>query len=102
MTKIAVRGADWAITKDGKIIMNYGGYVEPAWEPWQSKFCWLPTKIETKVIMNDKPLRPYYVTHKWIWLRTIYFRRRELSKINDTYEYEYADDLFELMKKDSD
>lgn len=100
--KPVVHGADWTIYDDGTIKVNYGGYQEPQWEPWQSKFCWLPTKIVMQVSTDDGPYRPYWKVSKLVWWRTIYIRRRLITHYpENNYEYEYAEDLFDLIKKES-
>ena len=83
--------------------MNYGGVgsnqsnTRP-WSPWKEKFCWWPTRI---VLTAEHPYDFSYSKH--VWLKKIFVRRRPRYPSNDTeqtYEYEYAEDLFDLMKQD--
>lgn len=98
-----VFGKDWTLYNDGKIKMNYGGYQEPKWEDWQKKFCWLPQKIILEMPIKDPPkLSPPTMT-KWVWLKTIYIRRRPhvssaYKQLN--FEYQYAENLFDLIAKE--
>ena len=96
-------GVDWILYNDGTIKMNYGGYQEPKWEDWQKKFCWLPKKIILEMPLVDPPkLSPPTVT-KWVWLKTIYIRRRPHVSIVSKhlyFEYQYAENLFDLIAKE--
>jgi hypothetical protein len=103
-----IRGADWYMTDEGKIIMNYGGYIEPKWGDWQSKFCWLPKQIVLRFHLDNDPDRSFMECHTWVWLKTVYVRERtittmhgETKKITSRKEYEYTKDLFDLIKKES-
>jgi len=81
-----VLGADWTIYSDGKLSMNLGGTdYQHTWSPWTKKFLWKPFKIE----------------EKWYWLRTIYKRKKINTIFPRQYDYEYAVDLFDLIKKES-
>ena len=88
---------DWYIDEKGDLKLNYGGYTEPKWEDWQEKFCWLPTKI---IVKAEAPYDISY--YKYVWLKRIYFRRRLVSFYPQyNYQYEYAEDLFDLIKRES-
>jgi len=96
-----IHGKDWYIDQKGNIKVNYGGYKE-TWSPWQAKFCWFPTKIIIKVPTDDAPNRTYWEVSKFVWWRTIYVRQRIKTHFpENNYEYEYAEDLFDLIKKES-
>ena len=60
------------------------------WHPWRKKFLWLPKIIDGKAY----------------WLRNIHQRFRANhwipGSIEIAFEYQYAVDIFDLMKKDSD
>jgi hypothetical protein len=76
---------------------------QPNWGPWKEKFCWFPTRI-VLVAEQTNPLflfQPYYRYCWWVWLKTIYFRRRErfLGIGVSDYIYEYAEYLFDMMQK---
>ena len=95
-------GKNWYFDRKGNIKMNYGGYQEPKWEPWQQKFCWLPKKIIITVAFDDSPYRNSYNMTKWVWFKTIFVRKRiKMHYPETTYEYEYAEDLFDLMRQDT-
>jgi len=72
------------------------------WGPWKKKFLWIPKKITFADIQDQT------TSTSWMWLKTIYVR----SKISFHYSegvliditttlrtYEYAENLFDLMKK---
>ena len=97
-----MHGPDWYIDQKGNLKVNYGGHKELNWEDWQEKFCWLPGRIIIKVMTDDEPYRPFWKVYKWVWWRTIYSRRRIILHFPETkYEYEYAEDLFDLIKQES-
>jgi hypothetical protein len=71
--------------------MNYGGidaYPNPKpaqkWHPWRKKFLWAPKIIDKKIY----------------WLRYVHERFRATHELN--FEYQYAVDVFDLIKKDSE
>lgn len=79
-----------------------GRYEKLNWEPWKEKFCWFPTRIVVIVLVDDNPYRPFYKMANWVWLKTIFVRKRLIITYSEDkyeYEYEYAEDLFDLMKK---
>ena len=98
-----IRGKDWYIDAKGDVKVNYGGFEQPNWDAWQEKFFWYPKKIVVNRQLPDT--RVYLKVSKWIWLKTIYVRRRRvkffptISPVD--FEYEYAEDLFDLIKKES-
>ena len=53
------------------------------WTKWEKKFCWWPKK------MNGK----------WYWLRIYYERERLLLWYCQRFEYDYALNLFDILKK---
>ena len=53
------------------------------WTKWERKFLWHPKKIH----------------NQWYWLRFIYERERLLLWYSQKYEYDYALDLFDMLKK---
>ena len=81
--------------------MNYGGvgFTEARtipWGPWKEKFCWWPTQI---VLRAEYPYD--YSYSKYVWFKKIYLRRRLRAHYpENNFEYEYAEDLFDLMKQD--
>ena len=73
-------------------------YKQPYWEPWREKFCWFPTRITLDAH------EPYdYRYSKYVWLKRIYVRRH-VTHLHfgekHYYDYQYAEDLFEMIKKD--
>lgn len=62
-------------------------YTEPPewskWTRWEKRFLWCPKKIN----------------NKWYWLRSIYERERLMLWYSQKYEYDYALDLFDIIKK---
>jgi hypothetical protein len=68
--------------------MNYGGADVGSeskynWTKWFPKFLWFPKKIDGK----------------WYWLRTIHLR---FNRATWDIHVQYAVDVFDLMKKDSE
>lgn len=74
--------------------MDYSGTDYPEiprpWHPWKKQFLLFPKIIDGRIY----------------WLRTVYRRFRLLRWATNTpnkmFEYQYAVDVFDLMKKDSD
>ena len=77
--------------------MNYGGidaYPNPKpaqkWHPWRKKFLWMPKIIDKKIY----------------WLRYVNERFRMVSwatgSSEEMFEYQYAVDVFDLIKKDAE
>ena len=54
-----------------------------SWTKWEKKFLWWPKKLNGK----------------WYWLRTYYERERLLLWYSQRYEYDYALNLFDIIKK---
>ena len=54
-----------------------------SWTKWEKKFCLWPKKI------NDK----------WCWLKTYYERERLVLWYSQKFEYEYALNIFDILKK---
>ena len=66
------------------------------WEPWQLKYYWYPKRIFVKHVT---PKGGEVICSKWIWFKHVYERRRVIVYYpKTTYELEYAEDLFELIK----
>ena len=53
------------------------------WTKWKRKFLWCPRKIKGK----------------WYWLRFIYERKRLMLWYSQKYEYDYALDIFDILRK---
>ena len=76
--------------------MNYGGidaYPNPKpaqnWHPWRKKFLWMPKIIDKKIY----------------WLRYVNERFRAThwtGSVELDFEYQYAVDVFDLIKKDAE
>lgn len=101
-----IRGADWYLDQKGNFKVNLGGYQEPQWKAWQKKFCWVPKKITLiGIVTSDSSIELGIRYTKWVWLKTIYVRKRAkfgpIAYPHMTYEYQYAEDLFDLMQKES-
>jgi hypothetical protein len=73
------------------------------WSPWQEKFYWYPKRIIINTNIDEGWAAGVNIrTTKWIWLKTIYVRRRCIVFYPDyRYEYEYAEDLFDLINRES-
>ena len=53
------------------------------WTKWERKFLWWPLKINGN----------------WYWLQYVYERERLLLWFSQTYEYDYALNSFDIIKK---
>lgn len=94
--------------------MNYGGYGTPMsngnpWSEWKEHYCWIPKRVTIAVpVVNPASDMPYVMVSKWVWLKTIYYRHRVNIWYDGRYsgktkyDYEYAENLFELIKRVSE
>ena len=53
------------------------------WTKWERKFLWWPTKIKGN----------------WYWMRFVYERERLKLWYSQTYEYDYAFNIFDILRK---
>ena len=53
------------------------------WTKWERKFLWWPTKIKGS----------------WYWMRFVYERERLKLWYSQTYEYDYAFNIFDILRK---
>jgi hypothetical protein len=72
------------------------------WSQWKKKFLWFPRKITFEDVLSSTK------TTRWIWLQDVYVRHKLsyqysqglLIDITTTLRtYEYAEDLFDMMKR---
>ena len=72
------------------------------WGPWKKKFLWLPKRIVFTNVLDQSEIT------QWLWLTNIYVRSKlhfyysegTLIDITKTIRtFDYAKDLFEIMKK---
>ena len=83
--------------------MNLGGtdYAK-VWSPWCERFLWIPSRIKLShpTVVGDRAV------YKWMWLRTVYYRKSSYSNIDhvdldyvSNIEVEYALNIFDILRK---